>query len=148
MYVYRQNYHSTMHREVDNKTLDVIKSMSQCIQEFKDNDTYSYYYNELEYIAISTMCFQVMTLVNKRDTRSLLQNVIMEQLLKMFPSCLNNRYLQNGEKKRLRYALEHKYMGYYFHYSLPSIIKTQLKNSLMKNLYLKLSKEKNKVTGC
>lgn len=125
-YYYRQRATSTTHT-LSEKTLDIIKVMNSTINGFKSNKMYISYKDELEYLMIRSVLFEVVGNINKFNYKSGLQDKIISAFLKNFPNADNNKYLLKNEKNKLNFLLQRKYRLYYYKYSLFLILKDKIK---------------------
>lgn len=131
LYYYRQRATSTTHT-LSEKTLDIIKVMNSTINGFKSNKMYISYKDELEYLMIRSVLFEVVGNINKFNYKSGLQDKIISAFLKNFPNADNNKYLLKNEKNKLNFLLQRKYRLYYYKYSLFLILKDKIKRIIQR----------------
>ncbi len=144
-YVYLQRENSTMHRAIDSKMLDIIKAMRYCKKLFLNANMYSYYYEEIEYIAVCTVFFQITEMINVIDKNSLLQKELTKFIRKNYPNAYNNKYLSRKQSKRAKLLYDGNYKRYYRKYAIERIVRNKLQNFLPAHLYYIFSKMKK---GC
>lgn len=141
-YVYVQRRNSIMHRAIDSKMLDIIVSMKYCKKIFCLKNIYDDYYDEIEYIAICTVFFQITEMINIIDKNSLLQKELTKFIRKSYPDAYNNKYLSKKQVKRVKLLYDGKYKKYYWTYGIERIIKNKLQLFFPAPIYYMLSKIK------
>lgn len=134
-YVYIQRKGSTMHRKPDKKCLDIIASIRYLIELFEEAGEYERYRDEIENIVIHTAFFQVLENINMSDYKSIFQEILVDSIQGIFPDILENVFLTEPEKQRLRLLLDRSFKEYYYKYGFRKKLRNWIREHLPCTLY-------------
>lgn len=134
-YVYYQRAQSIMHRQVDRKMLDIMETMNYCRKLFENSDTYNYYFNEIENIAVCTVLFQVTEMINAANYKNKLQNILIDFMKSEYKNGYHNKYLNKYQKKRAKFLYQKRFKEYFYRYTIKRILKTKLRDIMPASIY-------------
>lgn len=134
-YYYVQHKSSTMHRKIDDRTLDILKSNKCLIIRFKEKNLYDDYCDEIENVAVKTILFQLFEIINEEDYTSKYQDSLIDFMESTYPHFLDNKYLSRSEKERITLIKKRDYKTYNRKYIIKKKIKRVLSTLMPEFVY-------------
>lgn len=136
LYFYVQRQNSTMgQRKKDNgspKLLDIITANEALICWFKEKKVFDKYYYEIEHIAINTILFYAVDILNMSNSQDERQNNFVDFIVDNYSGYQNNPYFTETDKGKIGLLMEYRFKDYYKKYGRIKKIKIAVKEVILK----------------
>lgn len=134
LYCYVQRNQSTMGKSRQKKTNykinDIVKANESLLVWFSQKGLLQKYYYEIEDIAINTIFFYALDILNMNNKSDTQQDILVDFVKQHYSNCSKNKYLSDKERLKIELLLNRQYSVYYRKFAVKKKMKEIIKGVL------------------